>query len=506
MGVYEQVVPVYLTQHRVNDLTHYNLADELSSALIRSINALLQSYPNLDPRDRLYFSIGSQYLSGVCDGWNVTVSEWQNNDEEEEPRVAQVFRNPSALLNSNENFRMDQSFTLSLVIVRAGPRGGGKTKKKVKRLVPGVASAASLPRQKRSILTMPKDDRNMCCAEALLTTWKYRTLSREEFKRQYNTQNRKFLPFQMEAQQLQSDAGIPLGTVCGSHELERFADYFAPMGFCIIVVDSTRCYQRYKYGTGERFLALFYTNNHYDGLVSLPGFFTTNLFCFKCLTPFNQEGMHQCPNNKDHCSRCLQDGCIDFLSYRQQPSSLNQQTCNLCHVTFYGPSCFQSHLNKTYAGKQADATHLNVCATRKICPHCGKRSTYHGRDRSMPPHKCYHSRCKSCTEYVDLSQHRCFIQTTDQMKERRERQAAEREARAEERRRARGYDPNNDPDDNVQRWMTRTINVSSFLTLKPCKEGMAFTCQTLSLPHPVKAMNYIIGMVETIVSTTSSNG
>ena len=110
----------------------------------------------------------------MYDGWNLTVREWQNSDHE--PRVAQVLENLSKMLNSNEQLRMDRSFTLSLVVVRALPQGVGKSRQRhAKRLTPGEASASSLPEKKHSILQIPGEDRNMCCAEALWTAYKRET-------------------------------------------------------------------------------------------------------------------------------------------------------------------------------------------------------------------------------------------------------------------------------------------------------------------------------------------
>ena len=80
LGVHKQVVSVHLTQNRRADPAQHNLAEELSQTLVDAVQDLLRRYDRqgnpLEPRDRLYFSIGSQYLSSVYDGWNLTVNEW----------------------------------------------------------------------------------------------------------------------------------------------------------------------------------------------------------------------------------------------------------------------------------------------------------------------------------------------------------------------------------------------------------------------------------------------
>ena len=116
---------------------------------------------------------------------------------------------------------MDRSFTLSLVVVRALPHRGGKSRKRhAKRITPGEASASSLPEKKRSILQIPWYDRNMCCAGALWTAYKHETLDYRTFNNNYNLPMQRKTPFQRECQSFQRDVGIPLGTLCRPNELE----------------------------------------------------------------------------------------------------------------------------------------------------------------------------------------------------------------------------------------------------------------------------------------------
>ena len=245
--------------------------------------------------------MGSQYLTHVYDRWNLTVREWQNPDHE--PRVAQVLENLSKMLNSNEQLRMDRSFNLSLVVVRALPHGGGKSRqRRAIRITPGEANASRLPEKKKSILQLPRDDRNMCCAEALWTAYQ------RAFNANYGLCMRGRVSFQREVQSFQQDVGIPFGTVCGPAELERFAAWFEPFGFSIVVIDTSRGYQ---------VLRLMYHDHHYDTIRSFKGFFTKNYYCFQCLKPYDNEGYHQCSANQDHCPTCLQNGCEDYVRYRQ---------------------------------------------------------------------------------------------------------------------------------------------------------------------------------------------
>ena len=209
-------------------------------------------------------------------------------------------------------------------------------------------------------------------------------------------------------------------------------------------MDAQRGYQTYRYGEGDsedKALGLYLHDNHYDTLTSFQGILNSNHFCFKCLKAYDREGLHRCTANKDHCPRCCQDGCENYLRYRQSPTQTVYNPCDYCGGSFYGPVCYQQHQTKTYQGKEADATHLRVCQTVQYCRHCGKRSVYHGREMYRPTHKCHHFECPSCKECVDLSTHRCFIHTEAQIQEHRERQRQQRRENAEHRARAQGYDP-----------------------------------------------------------------
>ena len=72
----------------------------------------------------------SSRLQPAYEGWGLTAGEWRQN----QGRVAAILENLSRMLNSNEQFEMDDSFKLSFVHIRRPHCGGGKRK----RYTPGV--------------------------------------------------------------------------------------------------------------------------------------------------------------------------------------------------------------------------------------------------------------------------------------------------------------------------------------------------------------------------------
>ena len=65
-----------------------------------------------------------------------------------------LLENLSRMLNSNENFQMDDTFHLSFVHVRAGPYGGGKKRK----YLPGHQSSTRLKVVKKTVIAIPQTD------------------------------------------------------------------------------------------------------------------------------------------------------------------------------------------------------------------------------------------------------------------------------------------------------------------------------------------------------------
>ena len=84
------------------------------------------------------------------------------------------------------------------------------------------------------------------------------------------------------------------------------------------------------------------------------------------------------------------------------PNARNQQQllCNDCGRSFKGPSCFEAHRQKTPKDKPS------VCMTYKKCQVCKKQVT----GKEVKHHRCWHTSCPSCKQYVDLRKHQCFIQ------------------------------------------------------------------------------------------------
>lgn len=90
----------------------------------------------------------------------LTASEWLNGSD----RVDNLLQQMSRMLNSNENFEMNDSFQLSYTHVRGAPKGSGRKRK----LRPGHTHPETFKRIKQSVNSI-KNKNQLCCARAIVT-------------------------------------------------------------------------------------------------------------------------------------------------------------------------------------------------------------------------------------------------------------------------------------------------------------------------------------------------
>ena len=117
---------------------------------------------------------------------------------------------------------------------------------------------------------------------------------------------------------------------------------------------------------------------------------------------------------------------------------------------FYGDVCFQNHLTKSYKGKTADSKNISICSQRRKCHSCKKLLV---GLKKQQEHECGYLECPSCHEYIEVANHKCFIQipkTPQEVAEERKEQKRKRKRkrRAEAEAEANGDDDDDDDDDD----------------------------------------------------------
>ena len=110
---------------------HGNIIRAFEEGLAKSIHELIRGLPD---HDRIQIYLGSNRLRHSHTSANVSIEQWRD------PLGAlrQVLSNISNLLNSNENFELDDTLQLDVTHITMPPPGSGLPKGKRKRYCFGI--------------------------------------------------------------------------------------------------------------------------------------------------------------------------------------------------------------------------------------------------------------------------------------------------------------------------------------------------------------------------------
>ena len=351
MGVAERHYTANLRQEG-QFIEQQRLTQALSEAIHTRIQTLIRS-ENIPGRDYVYFNLASNRLNHAYGYRRLTAEEWMRGSD----RVDGILQQMARVLNSNENFELDDSFQLSFTQVRAAPLGSGKRKIK-----PGHSHPETFKRFKHTVVTIKNKD-DLCCARTIVTA-KAKVDNHPHWAGFRDGKSNQ----RTEALNLHTEVQVPFGA-CGYEELSKFSMAPSLCGYQLLVIDETRGYRVDTFGPPQdKQLVLLYNQQHYDVVTSLPGYFGTSYFCGRCLKPYDHQGKHSCSNNQDHCPACLQNFCTNYREAKAQrrPTSL---PCDRCKRFFYGETCVTQHFNNSYKGKAVDAVDVSVCTHSEKVPH-----------------------------------------------------------------------------------------------------------------------------------------
>ena len=369
--------------------------DQLPSLLDQALQIAIQrqvlDQPGVHENDHLMINMSSNRLQHAYQSSRVRVRDWLQDTEPAQMMLRQL----SKILNSNENFAIDDSFHIEVSHIRDSGVGSGSRGQR-----PGTQPIEQFLRNKKSVVRIENKD-ELCCARALVTAKAYRDWGSRDGQYQHILKGR---PLQETlARQLHRRARVPEGP-CGLGELELFQIILAD--YQIVVVSADHGYQLIFKGPRQpedKLLCLIKVQDHYHVCHSLAGFFGKNYFCLAREKSFNQNDLqhHRCPGQK--CACCHQQSCPDFSAARG-PAALS---CQDCKRFFFGAACLLNHQTHTSAGRVASTPQMTVCSTHKRCPDC---QTLCQGLQTVQRHKCGYGKCPSCKEFVPTDEHRCFIQ------------------------------------------------------------------------------------------------
>ena len=152
------------------------------------------------------------------------VREWIDNDL----RAREIMQQISRVLNSNKQFRLDDSFSLHISHIRDPGRGSEN-----KRIRKASLALEKLLDLKKSVVKIKSKD-ELCCARAIVTMKAYCDLGSRHTHYRSLQQGR---PVQgKEARALHRDAGVPEGP-CGIPELMQFQRHLPDYQLVVLPLD-----------------------------------------------------------------------------------------------------------------------------------------------------------------------------------------------------------------------------------------------------------------------------
>ena len=248
------------------------LPRQMEQALQRAIREQVLQDPEVQPNNHFLININSNPLRHSYHSARMRVGEWMNNDL----RVQEVMQQISRMLNSNERFQLDDSFSLHISLIRDPGRGSGN-----RRIKKATMVLEKLLDEKKSVVKIKNDD-ELCCARAIVTMKAYCDFGSRD-SRYRNLQRGK--PAQgREGKTLHRVSGVPEGP-CGLPEIDPFQKHLPE--YQIVVLSLDHNYQIiFKGPPRDKHIILIKVGNHYHKCNSLSGFLGSVYFCIDCETRY----------------------------------------------------------------------------------------------------------------------------------------------------------------------------------------------------------------------------
>ena len=371
------------TDHKVrfnNVLADFDLLESYESTMKIFHHLLEDVTEGMAPNDKVRFILRSEQLDTPISIPFLTV---------EELTTERVFSQIERVIQSNQEFRLNDTVTIDINHVKT-PEGRGKSKLKCATL-----NIRDHLKKKKSIIRINNTD-DFCLARALAVS-----IARIENDPKYNQIEHSNRHIQLDrALDLHVAANVPLGP-CGIEEVKLFQNYL--VNYQIIVVSGTHnnsiIYPPKPPGTDEKpIISLYYHNNHFDVITTLPGFLKRNHFCQRCHKAYDHTVDHLCPAM---CSSCRAFGCV---------FEAGGIGCNECDRLFKNQACYDHHKNEPINGGGR-----TVCEVIRKCEKCGKAMDVR---KIKNGHICG-KKCRTCGLILNQEDidHKCYIQQLEQEEE-----------------------------------------------------------------------------------------
>ena len=279
------------TDHRIrfnNVLADRDLLESYEATHKIIYHLLEEVKEGMAPNDQVRFILRSEQLETPISLPFMTV---------ERLTAERIYSELERVIQSNQEFRLNDTVTIDINHVEAPVGSGGKGKKRTTYNIDDYLD------EKHSVVRIKNND-EVCLARALVVV-----RAKKDNDPKYRHIKNSDRPLQREkAFDLHEAANVPLGP-CGLNEVALFQQYLTDYQIMVISGDHNNSviYPPPSSAAHEKpHLALYLHNNHFDAITSVPGFLGRSYFCFRCYKSYDCTTDHFCTNM---CRCCRGFGC-----------------------------------------------------------------------------------------------------------------------------------------------------------------------------------------------------
>lgn len=417
------------------------LAPAIRDAMQRSVEEVLNNDRIPDSHQSFFDLFSNRLAAGTYRSNGMTVGDWRHNPE----RVDTIFENLQQTLNSNEDFAMDDSFHMEITTVAPVYRQvRGRRHRRKKVTYQGIDQFLI---KNKSVILIKNQDNNLCAAHAIIAskaTQDYPAHHPMRRKLAKDDKRTSDVHQKSAAIMLHETAQVPQDVAVGADELKAFQNVLPQ--YRLICVYAGRGHDAVAFSPHDpdkKQIVIVHVDDHYHACSSLKGYRQNNHVCPYCLKGYDDQGQHRCVSeeNVKFCLCCRREDCKEFQ--QTYPQGVKpQMKCGSCGRYFYGERCYRNHLTYSLDGKVNPDNCL--CVNIRRC-HKGKKLN---RSKQDIKNRCGFATCPTCSDYVKLEDHRCYIESSQKVREKRKAVAMEKKAQKKAKQAAAAAEA--DPDSDVE--------------------------------------------------------
>ena len=303
------------------------------------------------------------------------------------------------VLNSHEQMKADDSFDISVGLLRLN-KGGGRYSLPLHPHLNNTQHSAIL--NKRSIVNIDCDDeKDLLCGAKSVIVAKAKAVTKQDKSKRKEFSNliqrdRECNKLSQRAKQLQSKTQLPNDRPLTVAELAQFEDHEQVKIFVVQFAENqtdpilTPCSEK-KF---QQEIFLYLANGHYHPIVNISTMFRDHVLCPKCYKIYATKNRNEHPCNTKRCGVCNRSECEIGLTI----------LCGDCKMTCWSRACYETHKIVTQVRNKQDSKSL--CQKRKKCEKCGKLVIT--ANQTIEEHVCGTYQCGYCDEWVDTT-HLCYL-------------------------------------------------------------------------------------------------